>query len=81
MYGIFCIPVGYLEVGDRVVVVVVMRSGQRCLLRCGAATQTASTSTLNAGPPSGDELARTDMVQLPSGDGGSSLARDEKQGG
>ena len=45
MYGIFCIPVGYLEVGDRVVVVVVMRSGQRCLLRCGAATQAASTST------------------------------------
>ena len=35
-------------------------------------------STLDAGSPSGDELARTDMVQLPSGDGGSSLARDEK---
>ena len=40
-----CTAVLYLEVGDRVVVVVDMRSGQRCILRCGTATQAASTST------------------------------------
>ena len=41
-------PVEYLEVGDQVVVVVSMRSGQRCILRCEAANTAAGTSTILA---------------------------------
>ena len=37
-----------LEVGDQVVVVVSMRSGQRCILRCEAANTAAGTSTILA---------------------------------
>ena len=37
-----------LEVGDQVVVVVSMRSGQRCIKRCKAANTAASTSTILA---------------------------------
>ena len=37
-----------LEVGDQVVVVVSMRSGQRCILRCEAASTAAGTSTILA---------------------------------
>ena len=37
-----------LEVGDQVVVVVSMRSGQRCIKRCEAANTAAGTSTILA---------------------------------
>ena len=37
-----------LEVGDQVVVVVSMRSGQRCIKRCEAASTAAGTSTILA---------------------------------
>ena len=37
-----------LEVGDQVVVVVSMRSGQRCIKRCKAASTAAGTSTILA---------------------------------
>ena len=37
-----------LEVGDQVVVVVSMRSGQRYILRCEAANTAAGTSTILA---------------------------------
>ncbi len=40
--------VHFLEVGDQVVVVVSMRSGQRCIKRCEAANTAASTSTILA---------------------------------
>ena len=37
-----------LEVGDQVVVVVSMRSGQRCIKRCKTASTAAGTSTILA---------------------------------
>ena len=42
------IPKPHLEVGDQVVVVVSMRSGQRCIKRCKAASTAAGTSTILA---------------------------------
>ena len=40
--------ISVLEVGDHVVVVVSMRSGQRCIKRCKAASTAAGTSTILA---------------------------------
>ena len=46
--AVYIICKDILEVGDQVVVVVSMRSGQRCILRCEAANTAAGTSTILA---------------------------------
>ena len=44
----FCLEEHHLEVGDQVVVVEIMGSGQRSILRCEAANTAAGTSTILA---------------------------------